>query len=157
MAEKVLQRVCYGDSSPENPLIKTSKITTNDAILHNHRRQRVKGADYPAIVPHEGASVRGTYVTGLTDADVWRLDIFEGSDYRRDKVKPRLLTQVDDKEGKETVEGKEVEAETYIFSAGPDELEDSEWDFEEFQREKLCFWVGAEGSGEYAGRPSIIG
>lgn len=72
-------------------------------------------------------------------------------------MKPRILTQVGDGEGKGNVEGEEVLAETYVWTAGGESLEDSEWDFAEFQREKMRFWVGSEGEGEYAGRPSIIG
>lgn len=154
MAPQVLHRVCHGSSDPKNPIYKTHQFKTYPAILHNHRRHRVKGMDYPAIVPHEGATVRGAYVTGLTDADVWRIDIFEGSQYRRDKVKARILTQVGDDEGKGNVEGQEVEAETYIFISDPEELDDREWDFAEFQREKMRFWVGSEGAGEYAGKAS---
>lgn len=157
MAPKVLFRVCYGSTDTDNALYNNHNLKTTPAILHNYRRHRVKGADYPAIVPHEGSTVRGTYVTGLTDADVWRLDIFEGPEYRRCIVKPRVLTQVGDEEGEGNVEGNEVEAETYIWSADRNDLEDREWDFAEFQREKMRFWVGAEGEGEYAGRSSNMG
>ena len=45
----------------------------------------------------------------------------------------------------------EVEAETYLWIGGEARLEEREWDFEEFQREKMRFWVGEEASGEYAG------
>lgn len=157
MAPQVLHRVCHGSSDPDNPLFKTHNLKTYPAILHDHQRHRVKGADYPAIIPCKGSTVRGTYVTGLTDADIWRLDIFEGPEYSRQDVKPCKLTQVGNQEGKGNVEGDEVKAETYIWSSDPNDLEDSEWDFAEFQREKMRFWVGAEGAGEYAGRPSIIG
>ncbi|KAK3714835.1 hypothetical protein LTR37_007570 [Vermiconidia calcicola] len=107
-------------------------------------------------MPYRGATVRGTYVTGLTDGDIWRLDIFEGSKYRRDKVKARILTQAGDEAGQGNVEGEEVEAETYIWCSDLLGLDEREWDFAEFQREKMRFWVGSEGEGEYAGRPSII-
>ena len=158
MAPQVLHRVCHGSSDPDNPIFKSHNLKTYPAILHNHQRHRVKHADYPAIRPQQGSTVRGTYVTGLTDSDIWRLDIFEGPEYRRESVKPRLLTKVGDEAGAGNVEGEEVQAETYIWSADlADELEDREWDFFEFQREKMRFWVGSEGAKEYAGRPSIIG
>lgn len=96
-------------------------------------------------------------MTGLTDADIYRLDVFEGSEYRREKVKVRILTEIGSARGESNVEGEEVDAETYIWIADPGDLDDAEWDFAEFQREKMRFWVGAEGAGEYAGRPSIIG
>jgi hypothetical protein len=98
-------------------------------------RRRVKGADYPAVTPSsEENEVRGTLVTGLTDGDVWRLDIFEGSEYERRDVRVMVL-------GKE---GEEVEAQTYIWVAGEQRLEAQEWDFEHFVREKMGRWVGEE-------------
>lgn len=36
------------------------------------------GVDYPGVVPRKGKSVRGTLVENLTQADVNRLDDFEG-------------------------------------------------------------------------------
>lgn len=137
---------------PENPVFANHSIKTFPAVLHGYQRHRVRHADYPAILPIKGSSVRGTYVTGLTDADIWRLDIFEGSEYRRDKVKIRILTTVGDSDGKGNVEGEEAEAETYIWHSDSGKLEGREWDFTEFQREKMRFWVGAKGEGEYAGR-----
>lgn len=89
-------------------------------------------------------------MTGLTDADIWRLDIFEGSEYSRQVVKVRLLTTVGDEDGTGNVEGAEVQAETYIWVAGTDRLEEQEWDFGEFQREKMRFWVGESAEKEFA-------
>lgn len=149
MAPQVLSRVCHG----QKPTNTTFQATP--AILHNYRRHRVRHADYPGILPCTHASVRGTYVTGLTDADIWRLDIFEGDQYAREVVKARLLTG--DGAAGNVEGGQEVQCETYVWIAGAEELEDGEWDFEQFRREKMRFWVGAEGEGEYAGRPSIIG
>ena len=159
MAPQVLHRVCHGSTSPDNPIYAAHQLKTYPAILHDFRRHRVRRADYPAILPVNGATVRGTYVTGLTDADIWRLDIFEGSEYRRDKVKARLLVKEgsDDASGEGNEEGEEVNAETYVWIAPASDLDDQEWDFAEFQRDKMRFWVGSEGAGEYAGRPSIIG
>lgn len=77
---------------------------------------------------------------GLTDVDVRRLDVFEGEEYVRRGVRVRRL------EGKE--EGKrevEVEVETYVWVAGRDRLEEQEWDFETFEREKMRFWIDEEG------------
>ena len=101
--------------------------------------------------------MRGTYVTGLTDGDLWRLDIFEGSEYARRGVRVRILEE--GRAGEGLVEcGEEVKAQTYIWIAGAGLLEEREWDFEEFRREKMRFWVGAgEGDEGFAGRPSILG
>ncbi|KAF2716535.1 hypothetical protein K431DRAFT_13249 [Polychaeton citri CBS 116435] len=150
MATQVLHRVCHGSTSPDNPVYATHNLKTYPAILHNHRRHRVKNCDYPAVIPATTEStVRGSYVTGLTENDIWRLDIFEGDQYAREKVKVKILTTVGDEKGEGNVEGEEVEAETYIWIAPKHELEEVEWDFAEFQREKMRFWVGAEGEAEY--------
>ncbi|EME43479.1 hypothetical protein DOTSEDRAFT_72754 [Dothistroma septosporum NZE10] len=130
--------------SANNPVYTTHKLKTCPAILHSHQRRKVKNADYPGLITQSNSSVWGTYVTGLTANDIWRLDIFEGDEYERRKVKVRLLEESGEKEGEE------VEAETYVWISGEDRLEDSEWDFEEFRRDKMRFWVGREGEGEYA-------
>lgn len=156
MVPQVLHRVCHGGMDPQNPIFATHKLKTYPAVLHDYQRHRVRHADYPAILPKTGSTVRGTYVTGLTDADIWRLDIFEGWMYRRDKVQVRILTVFGDSEGKDNVEGELAEAETYVWSASPQDLEDREWDFTEFQREKMHFWVGADGEEEYAGTSYLI-
>jgi len=158
MAPEVLHRVCHGSRSPSNPIYATHNLKIRPAILSGHRRHRVKNADYPAILPHPGSSnntneVRGTCVTGLTDADIWRLDIFEGDEYERVKVQCRLLVPDDDGEEREACEL--TEAETYVWVAGEQRLEVEEWDFDEFRKEKMRFWVGKEGEGEFAGESSM--
>lgn len=153
MAPQVLSRVCHGShKSLANP-----NMTTRPAVLHRYRRHKVKNADYPAILPHIGfeSSVRGTVVSGLTDGDLWRLDIFEGDEYERQRVKVRILSVEGAEDGTGQVESdEEVEAEAYVWIAGADRLEDNEWDFGEFVREKMSRWVGVEGDGEYKGRDS---
>lgn len=172
MAPEVLHRVCHGSSSPDNPIFATHNLKTYPAILPNHQRHRVKGADYPAILPHPTSAVRGTYVTGLTDSDIWRLDIFEGSEYERVKVTCELLENQPPKTysnvrvtGTDRVHlgatfnangREEVEAETYLWIGGEERLEEREWDFAEFQREKMRFWVGEEGKEEYAGELFVL-
>ncbi|KAI9834568.1 MAG: hypothetical protein M1819_002944 [Sarea resinae] len=152
MAPQVLYRVCYGDSRP--PPGTTAHLVIKPAILHDFCRRKVRHCDYPAITRIEGDSVRGTYVTGLTQGDLWKLDIFEGDEYTRKKVPVRILTAVGDETGEGNVEGEEVEADTYIWIEGKDKLEEEEWDFSEFQKEKIRRWVGEDD--EFAGRPSIL-
>ncbi|KAF2220636.1 AIG2-like family-domain-containing protein, partial [Elsinoe ampelina] len=140
----ILHRVIHGPSNPTFPTPSSSYVRTYPALLPSHRRHRVRGADYPAVVPSTAsASVRGTLAAGLTDADVRRLDIFEGGEYERRKVGVRRLIVVD---AEEMEEGEEVEAETYIWIAGENRLEDEEWDFETFKREKMRFWIGRDGT-----------
>jgi hypothetical protein len=151
MAPGVLYRVIYGNANPE-PW--QQKLTTvRPALLESHRRHRVKYMSYPAIVPRAGSSVRGSVVSGLTQGDIYRLDIFEGSQYVRKKVKVKVLKDVALGEGLSNAEleehmSEEVEAETYIWKDSLSELEDNEWDFEEFRRERMKFWMGEASSDE---------
>lgn len=112
-----------------------------------------------------GTSVIGTLVSGLTDGDIYRLDRFEGSDYDKRTVVVRLLRESHGDNGQSgegstaesqlremlnaagvevTDKGKEEEisAVTYVWTAGKDLLEDTEWDFESFRSDKMAWWVG---------------
>lgn len=145
MAPQVLYRVVFGSSRP--PKSVRDQLTITPAVLHSYCRHKVYYADYPGIIPQEGKSVLGVYVTGLNNENIRRLDYFEGSQYRRVKVKIRLLEGVRNLEVGGT-EGKEVEAETYVFRKKSD-LMDEEWDFQKFVKEKMWRW--ADTSEEYDG------
>jgi hypothetical protein len=169
------------------------------AILHGYRRHRVRREDYPAIIPvlpassasttatpdrattgtgathgsttNTSASVLGTVVSGLTDGDIYRLDVYEGSEYRRIRVSVRVLKEAlpgsafgtKDGNGREntdrylkdvleavpqnfTDEAEEIEAETYVWIGDSNRLQNEEWDFEEFKKEKMMWWLSANGS-----------
>ena len=157
MAPPVLYRVIYGTTSPEP--WQQSLTTVRPALLQSYSRHKVRHADYPAIVPHESGSdanpnqpspsVRGTLVTGLLDEDLRRLDIFEGSQYERLRVRVKALKgqkiglhdPVDEARLNDFVESEE-EAETYVWKDPRSQLEEKEWDFEEFRREKMWAWIG---------------
>ncbi|RDL36363.1 uncharacterized protein BP5553_05715 [Venustampulla echinocandica] len=144
MVREVLYRVCYGDErADKDPILGllAASLTIQPAILHDYCRHRVLNVDYPGIAPQKGHTVRGTYVTGLTDADIWRLDHFEGSEYERRDVQVQLLK----KDGEVGAKEKLVyaDAETYVYTAGEEHLEEREWDFDEFRREKMHRWVGS--------------
>lgn len=145
MAPPVLYRVIYGTTEPEP--WRRSLTTVRPALLQDYRRHKVKHADYPAILPHGSSSVRGSLVTGLLDEDIRRLDIFEGSEYNRQKVdvlalKDTALNEaIDESKLSEYVVDK-AQAETYVWTAGAKQLESEEWDFEEFKREKMYAWIG---------------
>ncbi|KAH9859360.1 hypothetical protein IAQ61_011141 [Plenodomus lingam] len=162
MAPPVLHRVIWGSCTPPTPA-HASLLKFCPAILHAHRRHKVRQADYPAVLPteqDEHSSVRGTLVDGLTDGDIWRLDIFEGSEYQRRKVMVEVLALPHRAERASTAielapltekaeerargQGEQVEAETYIWIAGVHRLESEEWDFDEFVRDKMQRWVGRE-------------
>jgi hypothetical protein len=144
---------------------KHGSLNIRPALLQNYRRHRVLHADYPAVVPCESSTVRGTLVSGLTDGDLWRLDIFEGNEYERKQVIVRELKYEGDIKVEPTPDqlGATVQAETYVWVSPKSDLEDNEWDFEEFVREKMWAWVGDSGEqrsdykGEFEVRPSIRG
>ena len=138
MVPQVFSSVVY--NTPSLPL--STLHTFIPALLHGYSRRRVRNADYPGILPTPTSSVFGTLVTGLTRANMAKLDYFEGDQYERRKVKVKVLDQVGDVKGEGNVEGEEVEAEVYVFlEVG--ELEEGEWDLEEFRREKLGKWTRA--------------
>lgn len=139
MAHEVFFTVCYRFNL-EKPEILKSLHQFQPAVLQGYCRRRVKYADYPGITPDPDHSVRGVYVTGLTDANMYHLDAFEGSDYDRKKVKVRLLKKVGDDQGKGNVEGDEVECEVYVFKDAS-ALEEREWDFHEFRTQKMKNWT----------------
>jgi hypothetical protein len=165
MSAAVLRRVIFGQKLPDSTTVRVLPAS-RPALLQDYQRHRVRGADYPAIIPQKGACVRGTVVTGLTEGDWWRLDTFEGEDYRRDVVKVLVKKQDSaDQESKEQnwetidekdleTQGEEILVQTYVWKTGDSFLEPREWDFEEFVREKLWRWAGAHADyeGEYEGR-----
>ena len=145
MAPEVLTRVIYGVTNHPN----VNRLTIRPALLTGYRRHRVLGCDYPAIISHENSTVRGSYVTGLTDADLLRLDIFEGSQYTREVVTVKVFENVELKDDvADDAEGEQLTAETYVWKPGQGDLEDQEWDFEHFKKEKMRRWMGESGSRE---------
>ncbi|CAH0059032.1 unnamed protein product [Clonostachys solani] len=134
MAPEVFYSVCYGTSKP--PQAYQAMHTFTPATLDGYCRHRVQFADYPGIVPEEGCSVRGVYATGLTDANMQKLDHFEGSEYKKVNVKVKLVKN----EGGKEVEGEEKDAVVYVFLSAED-LDKVEWDFEHFRKEKMGMWA----------------
>jgi gamma-glutamylcyclotransferase (GGCT)/AIG2-like uncharacterized protein YtfP len=56
------------------------------ARLDHYRRHALVDVSYPAIVAEPGANVEGVLYLGVDEADVARLDAFEGAEYRRDSL-----------------------------------------------------------------------
>ncbi|KAI8803664.1 hypothetical protein BJ742DRAFT_827696 [Cladochytrium replicatum] len=99
---------------------------TQKGVLHGYRRKCVRDAVYPAMVPSEPShSVTGVLAHVQSYDEVKLLDIFEGSDYERRVVRVSLPEE----------NGREVEAEVYVWIAGEDQLIDEEWSFEKFGKE----------------------
>ncbi|POS75487.1 hypothetical protein DHEL01_v206115 [Diaporthe helianthi] len=140
MEPQVFFSVCYDNKDPPEEIRKRHDF--QPAVLHGHCRRRVRGADYPGMVEDADHSVRGAVISGITAANLARLDFFEGSSYDRRVVRAKLLTKVGDEKGEGNVEGEQVITESYIF-LNKGELEDKEWDFAEFRRDKLKKWTRA--------------
>lgn len=126
MAPEVFFSAVYGAMNPGK--VFEGLHSFHPGVLDGYVRHRVKWADYPGIIPQEGASVRGVYATGLTDANMRKLDDFEGSEYVKEVAKIRLADS-----------GEEKEATVYVYQH-PKELEEGGWDFEHFKRERLALW-----------------
>lgn len=153
MVPQILHRVIFYNDNP--PASVKSILTIRQALLENYSRRAVRYATYPGIIPQKDSWVLGTYVTGLTDQHIQRLDRFEGDQYTRKHVKVRLLEEAGQQTNEDGttetryVEGQEVDAETYEWSDSLANLEDAEWDFQEFKETKLHRWVRT--NEEYAG------
>lgn len=124
MVPDVFYSVCYGSKNVPKAIAKLH--TFNPAILHGYCRRRVKYADYPGITEDEDHSVFGTFTTGLTRANMAKLDIFEGSQYVRKTVTVKLLEKLGSVSGEGNVEGEERTAEVYVY-LDKRELEEKEW------------------------------
>ena len=152
MAPAVFHRVCNGTPSPA--AWQKDRVSIQPALLRGYRRHKVRYADFPAIVtagsPEQ--TVRGTLVAGLTDADIFRLDIFEGSMYERVVVDVQIKSGLQDDYQDDNFKGDIVEAQTYVWIQKSEELEPGEWNFEEFVRDKLSIWAGSSGKEDFEGQ-----
>jgi gamma-glutamylcyclotransferase (GGCT)/AIG2-like uncharacterized protein YtfP len=124
MVPDVFYSVCYGSKDVPDAIAQLH--TFSSAILHGYCRRRVKYADYPGIVEDQDHQVFGSYVTGLTKANMAKLDYFEGSQYERRTVSVKLLEKMGNLKGEGNVEGEERKAQVYVFRKERD-LEDKEW------------------------------
>ncbi|KAK3945122.1 AIG2-like family-domain-containing protein [Diplogelasinospora grovesii] len=140
MVPEVFYSVCYNNKSVPKAI--ADLHTFHPATLHGYCRRRVLYADYPGITEDADHSVYGMFTTGLTKANLAKLNFFEGAQYERRTVKVKLLSKVGNVKGEGNVEGEEKEAEVYVYM-DKEELEDKEWDLEEFRREKLTKWTRA--------------
>ncbi|KAK3900670.1 AIG2-like family-domain-containing protein [Staphylotrichum tortipilum] len=140
MVPDVFYSVCYNSKDVPDAIAKLHSF--RPALLHGYCRRRVKYADYPGITEDSAHDVFGTFTTGLTKANMAKLDFFEGSQYERRTVSVTLLEKLGNVKGEGQVEGQERKAEVYVY-LDKRELEEKEWDLEEFRREKLQQWTRA--------------
>lgn len=77
-------------------------------------------------------------VLGLSENEIARLDLFEGEEYTRRAVEVQSIS-----------DGESYSCETYIYLDST-ALEDTEWDFASFEKDKLHLWTGEKGESEYS-------
>ncbi|RYC57161.1 hypothetical protein CHU98_g9048 [Xylaria longipes] len=138
MVPEIFYSVCY-DSKQVPPEI--AKLHTfHPAVLDGYSRRRRRHSDAPGITEDPGHQVFGTFATGLTDAILVKLDYFEGRGYHRKRVNVKLLANIGNAKGLGNVEGDKRVGEVYVFTDRSN-LEDEEWDLEEFHRDRLQAWT----------------
>lgn len=121
MFPEVFFKVCYGNSNPSENIRK--RHTFKRAVLHGYKRWRVRDADYPGITPTKNGKVYGIFATGLTKANIQKLDHFEGNMYYRTPITVDLLKKT---EGGRLADDGKATGETYVFKY-PHELEMIPW------------------------------
>jgi hypothetical protein len=170
MAPAILHRIIHGSQTPDP--WQQSLISSRPALLPGYRRHRVHNVDYPALIASENpdsAPVIGVVVTGITEGDVFRLDKFEGSEYEKRAVRVKVIKNISETDPSQEGDGslhhaldqtaraglderayqemEEVEAMTYVWIAPMENLDlAQEWDFEQFKKEKMKWWVEADES-----------
>lgn len=91
------------------------------ATLRGYRRLRVKGEDYPALLPDPAGCVPGVIYRDIPESAWTLLDRFEGEMYARVRAQVELA------------DGIAAAVETYVINGRFSGcLEDVEWDFTEF-------------------------
>ena len=102
------------------------------AVLAGHRRRRLHGEVFPALVPDAGESVAGVLWDGLDAAALARLDRFEGPLYERTVRRVTLAS------------GEEREACVYVLRPERRELASPEaWDEADFRARHLAAFLAA--------------
>ncbi|KAF8460678.1 hypothetical protein BDZ91DRAFT_417570 [Kalaharituber pfeilii] len=149
MALPVLYRVVYGNPEPSE--LVTAHLKIRPAILKDHRRRFVRFCDYPGVTPHPGSQVAGTMVTGLTKRDMRNLERFEGFEYTLTPINVQVLTSrtpgppgLNGEPSWENEVWEEMEAMTYMYTAGERHLEDREWRFIDYMENHMLGWSGLQ-------------
>ena len=126
MATPLLALLLTGNRDNEDVIIPLQKKAT----LQHYRRGGVLGKDYPALI--RGAEhnlVKGIVFYPRNMDDRRKLNNFEGEQYTMEIVNVVLES------------GEQVEASTYTWSGGDDEVTETDWDFREFESTRLADWL----------------
>jgi gamma-glutamylcyclotransferase (GGCT)/AIG2-like uncharacterized protein YtfP len=101
---------------------------TAHAVLEGYKMYCVKDCDYPTIVIEEGAETKGKILADVDDSDLKILSVYEGDEYAEKKVKVLCINKYED-------------ALTFVWSKELHLLENRDWDFEDFQKNRLKFYL----------------
>ncbi|MGD9942362.1 MAG: gamma-glutamylcyclotransferase family protein [Burkholderiaceae bacterium] len=114
------------------------RYTSRRGELDGFRRHALDGVSYPGVVVQPGARVAGRVYLDVDDADLRRLDDFEGSQYRR------ILVDVDTTTHDGAIE--RLSAGLYLFLPA-ERLLDRDWDPQRFEREDIAAFLARHGAG----------
>ena len=111
----------------------TAKLTgktfqTTHAVLEGYKMYCVKNCDYPAIVGEKGAETKGKILANVDDQALKILSVFEGDEYEKRIVKVLCDNKYED-------------ALTFVWVKELQLLENRDWDFEDFQKNRLKFYL----------------
>ncbi len=98
---------------------------SESARLVGFRRRVLRGVVYPGLTPRAGEVTRGVLFRGLDEAELSRVDAFEGELYERVPCRVHVSEH-------------SAPASTYVIKAAHrDRLSPSAWDPEAFRRDEL--------------------
>lgn len=125
---------CYG--TLQSPLVMKAvtgqAFSGQEATLDNWARFRVRGSEYPGIIPQADSTVHGKLYWDLGEGAMAKLDAFEGDKYER------VLVQVTMPDG--------TSEQAYVYAIKEDcreMLSSDPWDFDRFLQnglEKFIHW-----------------
>ena len=115
--------------SPEIITKLTGKtFKTTPAVLSGYKKYCVKGCDYPAVIQIDDSITSGMVLENVDDYSLYVISFYEGNEYEKLKVTINL-----NDESKEVL--------VFVWVKGQELLENKEWDFRHFQKNKLKYYI----------------
>lgn len=103
------------------------RVNTAAATLKGFARYALKGADYPAIIPHDGSKVTGKVLLNIDEKAIKLLQFYEGDEYEMRSVEVET-------------ESAKIKAIAFVWNAGNKFLENFDWSIDKFKTESLEFY-----------------
>ena len=115
--------------SPEIITKLTGKtFKTTPAVLSGYKKYCVKDFDYPAVIQIDDSITSGMVLENVDDYSLYVISFYEGNEYEKLKVNINL-----NDESKEVL--------VFVWVKGQELLENKEWDFHHFQKNKLKYYI----------------